>query len=128
MFWKYAANLHENTHVEVWFQQNCKAHIYWNHPSAWMFSCKFAVYFQNTFSLEHFWKAAYVRSCFSANANVVLGIIIKGRCTLEISNKYDPCISIFSKFFLENWIHQYIKGLYFSYTVNIEFKTGSRDF
>ena len=24
--------------------------IYWNHTSAWMFSCKFAVYFQNTFS------------------------------------------------------------------------------
>ena len=23
-----------------------------------MFSCKFAAYFQNTFSLEHFWRAA----------------------------------------------------------------------
>ena len=23
--------------------------IYWNHTSAWVFSCKFAVYFQNTF-------------------------------------------------------------------------------
>ena len=23
---------------------------YWNHTSAWVFSCKFAVYFQNTFS------------------------------------------------------------------------------
>ena len=39
VFWKYAANLQENTHAEVW-----------NRTSAWVFSCKFAVYFQNTFS------------------------------------------------------------------------------
>ena len=24
--------------------------LYWNYTSAWVFSCKFAVYFQNTFS------------------------------------------------------------------------------
>ena len=24
--------------------------LYWNHTSAWVFSCKFAAYFQNTFS------------------------------------------------------------------------------
>ena len=24
--------------------------LYWNHTSAWVFSCKFAVYFENTFS------------------------------------------------------------------------------
>ena len=33
VFWKYAANLQDNTHAEVW-----------------VFSCKLAVYFQNTFS------------------------------------------------------------------------------
>ena len=32
--------------------------LYWNHTSAWVFSCQFAAYFQNTFSLEHIWKAA----------------------------------------------------------------------
>ena len=26
--------------------------------SAWVFSCKFATYFQNTFSYEHLWTAA----------------------------------------------------------------------
>ena len=31
---------------------------YWNHTSAWVFSCKFAAYFQNTFFLEHLWTAA----------------------------------------------------------------------
>ena len=29
-----------------------------NHTSAWVFSCKFAAYFQNTFFLEHHWMAA----------------------------------------------------------------------
>ena len=33
--------------------------LYWNHTSAWVFSCKFAAYFQNTFSQEHLWKAAF---------------------------------------------------------------------
>ena len=39
VFWKYAANLQENTHAEVWFP-----------TLEWMFSCKFATYLQNTFS------------------------------------------------------------------------------
>ena len=30
----------------------------WNHTSAWMISCEFAAYFQNTFSQEHLWTAA----------------------------------------------------------------------
>ena len=29
-----------------------------NHTSAWLFSCKFAAYFQNTILLEHLWRAA----------------------------------------------------------------------
>ena len=33
-------------------------HTYWNHTSAWVFSCKFAAYFQITFSEEHLWVAA----------------------------------------------------------------------
>ena len=28
---------------------------YWKRTSAWIFSCKFAEYFKNTFSKEHFW-------------------------------------------------------------------------
>ena len=32
--------------------------LYWNHTSVWVFSWKFAVYFQNTFSLEHLSMAA----------------------------------------------------------------------
>ena len=32
--------------------------LYWNHTLTWVFSCKFAAYFQSTFSSEHIWKAA----------------------------------------------------------------------
>ena len=32
--------------------------LYWNRTSAWVFPCKFAEYFQNTFSYEHLWMAA----------------------------------------------------------------------
>ena len=27
--------------------------LYWNHTSAWVFSCKLAAYSENTFSYEH---------------------------------------------------------------------------
>ena len=52
--------------------------LYWNHTSAWAFSCKFAVYFQNTSSKEHLWMAAseywdYRRTCsISQTTHVVL--------------------------------------------------------
>ena len=32
--------------------------LYRNCTSAWVFSCKFAAYFQNTFSKKHLWVAA----------------------------------------------------------------------
>ena len=32
--------------------------LYWSRTSAWVFSCKFVAYFQNTFSTEHLWMAA----------------------------------------------------------------------
>ena len=36
--------------------------LYRSHTSAWIFSCKFAAFFQNTFSLELFWTAASGKS------------------------------------------------------------------
>ena len=46
VFWKYAADLQENTNAEARFQSK---ELYWNHTSAWVFSCKFTAYFQNLF-------------------------------------------------------------------------------
>ena len=37
VFWKNAANLQENTHTKVWFQNKALQH-YWNRPTAWVFS------------------------------------------------------------------------------------------
>ena len=33
--------------------------LYWNHTSGRVFSCKFAAYFQNTFSEEYLWTVAF---------------------------------------------------------------------
>ena len=59
VFWKYAENLQENVHAKVQFRQSCMQ-PYWNCTSAFVFSFKFAAYFQNTFSQEHldgcFWE------------------------------------------------------------------------
>ena len=43
MSWKYATNLQEKTHAELWFQWSC---------FVWLFSCYFAAYFQKSFSLR----------------------------------------------------------------------------
>ena len=45
VFWNYAANLQENTHAKVQLQQSSTATLL-----AYVFSCKFAAYFQNIFS------------------------------------------------------------------------------
>ena len=34
--------------------------FYWNHTSPWVFSCKFAAYFQSIFSKEHLWRVASI--------------------------------------------------------------------
>ena len=75
MFWKYAANLRENTHAECDFNK-IALQLYWNHTSALVFSCKFAVYFQSTSgwliliiffgTMEGVWK---LRSHFSYKSN-----------------------------------------------------------
>ena len=37
--------------------------LYWNCTSALVFFCKFAAYFQNTFSQKHLWRGASFWSC-----------------------------------------------------------------
>ena len=46
----------KKTHAEVRFQ--VAKQLYWNHTSAWVLSCIFAAYFQNTFYYEHLWMIA----------------------------------------------------------------------
>ena len=57
VFWKYAANLQENAHAEVWFQESCLSQLYWYHTSPWVFSCKVPEYLQSIFLEKHLWRA-----------------------------------------------------------------------
>ena len=61
-YWK-PIKISEDLHEKKWIIKS-----FWSSPSevflekghtlAWVFSCKFAAYFQNTFSWEHLWRAA----------------------------------------------------------------------
>ena len=41
-----------------------------NKVALWVFSCKFAAYFQNTFSKEHLWVAASALRCCGFSVRV----------------------------------------------------------
>ena len=102
VFWKYAANLQQNTHAEVWFQIALQR--YWNHTSAWVFSCKFAAYFQNTFSLEHVCVAASVFQQLLTKFNSTSG------CWIQFLS---PDRLIFKWFFFSTWAWVYPACLVF---------------
>ena len=40
--------------------------LYCNRTSTWVFSCKFAAYFQNTLSQKHLWVAASEQKLFNS--------------------------------------------------------------
>ena len=46
-------------------------HLHRNRTSAWVFSCKFSAYFQNTFLSEQIWRAAFGKLCNTFNRNPV---------------------------------------------------------
>ena len=45
--------------------------LLWNRFLAWVFSCKFAANFQNTFSYKHLWTATSILSPFRINVFVM---------------------------------------------------------
>ena len=58
---RYSANMQRNykrTPVPKCEYSNVALQLYWNHISVSLFSCKFAAYFQSTFSEEHLWRTA----------------------------------------------------------------------
>ena len=48
---------YRRTPMSKWDFNQVSVQLYWNCSSARVFSCKFAAYFQNTFSQEHLWMA-----------------------------------------------------------------------
>ena len=69
--------------------------LYWNRISAWVSSCKFPAYFQNTFSYEHFWMAASNNEYLNIPCNhlFVPPLVFSGDFILFIY-----------LFFISNWI------------------------
>ena len=55
--------IHRKTPMPACDFNKAAKRLYWNHISAWVFACKFATYFQNTFSYEHLCWAASEAWC-----------------------------------------------------------------
>ena len=69
-----------------------------NYTSAWVFSCKFAVYFYNTFSYEHFWMAASKKNDFNT-AKVIFCDVIE--FSSRINNILLKLLSFWKKLFFK---------------------------
>ena len=55
-----------------WSATKVALQLYWSSASAWVFSCKFAAYFQYNFSQERLWRAAFViNNCFFIFWNII---------------------------------------------------------
>ena len=85
--------------------------LYWNRTSTWVFSCKFAAYFQNTFSLEHLWRSASVKSLKSWDKSSRFGAWAGSKnwiCwynhLLSFYFKLFTVVQFFVVFFLNNYI------------------------
>ena len=93
VFWKHAVNLMENTHAEMRF-----------HTLTLVFSCKFAAYLQNTFSQEHFWRAASISCNFTERKDsntAVFQWILRGTYDTFFQNTYRQLLLFYGKLFYQ---------------------------
>ena len=76
-------------------EQQCRSVI---HTSVWLFSCKFAAYFQNTFFIEHLWVAASELSGIIAISDKKGGLCLQGYYAphLSLMFKLNSFFNIFS--------------------------------
>ena len=75
VFWKYAANLQENTHAEVQMQSSFIEITL----RQGFFSCKFAAYFQSTFSYEKLLVTASIYRTDALSMRFCLKLQARGR-------------------------------------------------
>ena len=128
MLLKYAGNLLENTHVECDFNK-AALELYWNCTSAWVFSCKFDAYFQNSFcfsfclsiSISHFHTYKYQQKIFDENLSLHLHafywFFYKHSCLQHRTTKewsfLDTSLSTLHCFYKSNRIKEKILMCYF---------------
>ena len=78
-------NMHQiyrRTPMSKYGFHNVAKQLYWNCTSAWVFSCKFASYFQNTFSLEHLWRTA-------SDQQLPVCVLLQHICAGELSKRFN---------------------------------------
>ena len=87
--------------------------LYWNRTSAWVFSCKFVTYFQNTFSTEHLWTVSYdIIRCFK---NITITPVFRLKLIFFKQNKLNKDLRKVSiRAF--NWNLKNVVPLYTSYS------------
>ena len=93
---------------KLWYAtfNNVTLQLCWNRTSAWVFSCKFAAYFQNTFFSEHIWMAA------SADSFTIF--IIKKRLRYR-------CFPVkFAKFLRTPFFTEYLRWLLLMFLSSVE--------
>ena len=86
VFWTDTANLQERTPKPKCDFNKVSLQLYWNHNLAWMFSCKLAVYVQNT---------CFFRKCALFNNFLVLKSLVLYRFHLIIKNFFFLFVSSF---------------------------------
>ena len=64
--------------------------LYLNHTSAWVFSCKFAAYFQNIFYQINLWRAASVNTKFQIQVTLGLSLAIVATAQWKYLQKQLP--------------------------------------
>ena len=74
--------------------------LYSNRTSTWVFSCKFAAYFQNTFFLEHFWTAA---SGYTCSSHTVSNVLKLGLFYQILKTKYSSVKSVVQPYIMEKY-------------------------
>ena len=90
--------------------------LYWNHNSAWVFSDKFAAYFQNTFLYEQIWTAAsaVMQNILNTETKINLriqNIIISLRRDKRACDRSFRCDSVLKKLLLDQLIKNYFSDL-----------------
>ena len=88
---RYSENMPQiygRTPMPLWDFNKVAKQLYWNHTSKWVFSSKFAAYFQNTFSEEHLWMAA---SAFSDKV-IILTLLLASICSKPTMETTKRCV------------------------------------
>ena len=88
--------------------------LYWNRTSTWLFCCKFAAYFQNTFSKEHLLTAAFVIWSKIISTSMLLCIFYQWKFLKFTKN----CMKFLASEAAVQW--WYLEKVFWKYAANLQ--------